>query len=101
MTRPRRASHRDANQQEIVDGLRALGYTVIDISAFIGWADLAVFGLDWATQQHAWRFMELKTATGTLTDKERDFQMMHPDAVQTVRTVEEAMAAFGRGEVTA
>ena len=96
MTRPRHASHRDANQQEIVDGLRDCGYFVLDVSAFIGWADIAVYGLDWATQDHCWRFMEIKTRTGKLTPKEREFQWMHPEAVRTVRTLGAGLACFGR-----
>jgi len=94
--RPRRNSHRDANQQEIVDGLRRCGYEVIDVSAFIGEFDLLVYGLDWRTQEHAWKAIEIKTDTGELTDKERVFQEEHPGAVTTARTVGGVLGEYGR-----
>ena len=96
MTRPRHNSQRDANQGDIVQGLRDCGYYVEDVSAFIGWADLAVYGPDRETQTHRWRFFEVKTRTGKLTPKERKFQWMYSEAVQTVRTLEAALSYFGR-----
>ena len=99
MTRPRRNSQRDANQAEIVDGLRTLGYRVLDVSAFVGEFDLLVYGLDWQTQELVWRAFEIKTPTGVLTGKELAFQQDNPGAVQTVCSLEDAMAVFGRGEV--
>lgn len=96
MTRPRRASQRDANQGEIVDGLERCGYTVIDISTWCAFADILVWGDSWHTQENEWMMFELKTATGTLTEAERDFQDQHPGAVTTARMLEAVLARFGR-----
>jgi len=100
--RPRRNSHRDANQQDIVDGLRRCGYEVIDVSAFIGEFDLLVFGPElvdygkFSAYNDVWKAIEIKTDTGELTDKERTFQEEHPGAVTTARTVEGVLSCFGR-----
>ena len=96
MTRPRHASQRDANQGEIVQGLRDCGYTVIDVSAYLGWCDLFVYGLNWHTQEHEWKAFEIKTRTGKLTAGEYSFQQDHPSAVTTARTLEAALMCFGR-----
>ena len=95
-TRPRRASQRDANQAEIVDGLRKCGDLVLDVSAFIGEFDLLVFGLDWGTQEHRWEAMEVKMPDGVLTGKELAFQQDNPGAVHTVRSLEDALSVFNR-----
>ena len=96
MTRPRRASQRDANQGDIVQGLRDCGLFVEDISAHCAYADLRVWGFDHSLWQDAWHLMEVKTLTGTLTPDERQFQEDHPGAVQTVRSVEDGLSCFGR-----
>ncbi len=96
MTRPRRKSQRDANQQEIVNGMRECGYWVFDVSAWFPFADLLTYGLDWRTQEHELRLFEVKTQTGTLTPAERAFQEEHPGAVQTVRGLEDCLMAYGR-----
>ena len=94
--RPRRNSHRDANQGEIVEGLRLCGYWVFDVSAWFAFADLLVWGLDWRTQEKELRLFEVKTATGTLTPTERQFQEDHPGLVQTVRRLEDCLMSYGR-----
>ena len=94
--RPRRNSHRDANQAEIVDGLRTLGYRVLNVSAFVGEFDLLVYGLDWQTQELTWKAFEVKTPNGVLTGKELSFQQDNPGAVQTVCSLEDALSAFNR-----
>lgn len=96
MTRPHRFTHRDANQAQLVADLRALGYLVEDISATCAWADILVWGYDWNAGRRVWRALEVKTATGKLTEAERAMQDEWPGAVDVVRTVEEVMAAFGR-----
>ena len=96
MTRPRRNSQRDANQGEIVQGLRKAGIWVWDISAFCPFADLLTFGFDHALWHDALHLMELKTPTGTLTPEERQFQEDHPGAVTTVRSLEDGLIVYGR-----
>jgi len=96
MTRPRRASQRDANQAVIVDGLRTLGYRVLDVSAHIGEFDLLVYGLDWQTQEFTWKAFEVNTPNGVLTGKELAFQLDNPGAVQTVCSLEDALSVFNR-----
>ena len=94
--RPRHKSQRDANQQEIADGLRVCGLYVEDISAHCAYADLRVWGFDHVLWHDAWHLMEVKTMTGELTPTERQFQEDHPGAVQTVRSVEDGLMCFGR-----
>lgn len=97
MTRPHRLTRRDANQAQLVADLRALGYLVEDISAMCAWADILVWGYDWNARERRWRALEVKTATGKLTRAEQAVQDEWPGAVDVVRTMEEVLAAFGRG----
>ena len=94
--RPRYRPHPDANQSEIVRGLRDLGYYVLDHSRTGQIYDLAVYGYDTQLQDHVWHLMEVKTEDGQLTMAQREFQDDHPGAVQVVRTLSDALAAFGR-----
>ena len=86
----------DANQGDIVDGLRDCGYLVHDVSAFIGEFDLLVYGLDWETQEHTWIALEVKMPDGVLTGKELQYQIDHPGAAHTVRSLTDALKVFGR-----
>lgn len=97
MTRPHHFTHRDANQAQLVADLRALGYYVEDISTTCAWADILVWGYDWNAERRLWRAMEVKTPTGKLTTAEQAMQDEWSGAVDVVRTVEEVLAAFGRG----
>jgi len=94
--RPRRSSQRDANQQEIVDGLRVCGYFVFDVSALCPWADLLVYGPDLRTHEDEIRLFEVKTPDGVLTDEERRIQQEYPGMVQTVRSLADALLSYGR-----
>ena len=69
---------------------------VIIVSAFIGEFDLIVFGLNWETQQYGWEAMEVKMPRGVLTGKELQFQIDHPGAAHTVRSLGDALKLFGR-----
>ncbi len=94
--RPRYDPHPDANQPEIVSGLRDCGYAVIDISKWCAVADLLVWGLDWDRQELVWRTLEVKIPGGKLTFEQRAFQEMYPGSVQVVESVEDGLDAFGR-----
>lgn len=94
--RPRYSAHPDANQSQIVRGLRDCGYYVLDHSRTGTIYDLLVYGFDWTLQDHTWRLFEVKTQDGALTGAQREFQAEHPGAVQVVRNLEDALKAFGR-----
>lgn len=77
--RPRH-TRRDANQQEIVDDLRRLGFYVLDLADVGGQVlDLFVTAPD-ATGEWRWLAVEIKTPDGTLTDNQKEFFEMWPDA---------------------
>jgi hypothetical protein len=94
--RPHRITRRDANQAEIVDGLRASGAFVEDISSTCAWGDILVYWYDLNAQERIWRVFELKTATGRLTEAEQTMQEQWPGAVMVARSLAEVAAAFGR-----
>ena len=95
--RPYRTTRRDANQGEIIHGLRECGYFVEDISDGVHWADILVWGYDHNLGQRVWKAFEVKTATGKLTEGEQAMMDEWPDSVQVVRSMVDALAAFGRG----
>jgi len=96
MGRPRHKAHPDANQQEIVDGLRACGYLVIDCSQWASEFDLAVCGYDEWIRCRRWQLFEIKTRTGRLTLAQEAFQREHPDTIPIVLSLEEILEFFGR-----
>ena len=75
-----RYTRRDANQPDIVDDLRGLGFYVLDL-ADVGGDALDIFvcghigGSEWR-----WLAVEIKTPTGKLTDNQKQFFEMWPDA---------------------
>ena len=89
-----RAAKTDMNHAEIRDGLRALGVFVVDTHAAAkyvpGFPDL----LAW-TRKVGWQLLEVKTATGTLTDAEEQFHDVCPGPVWIVRTLEGAARIMG------
>jgi hypothetical protein len=93
--RPHRLTRRDANQAEIVDGLRAMGAFVEDISATCAWGDILVYWYDLNAQERIWRVFELKTPTGRLTEAEQAMQDEWPGAVPVARSLAEVAEAFG------
>ena len=99
MARRPRHPKPDANQAEIVDAFRTVGYEVLDISAICSFADIAVWGVDGVSVSlPCWKLFEIKTDDGKLTDTEQEFQAEHPGAVQTIRCIEDGLRAFGRLE---
>ena len=96
MPRPKHAAHPDANQAEIVEGLRGCGYLVLDCSQWAEVFDLAVWGLNWYVNANRWVLMEVKTRRGRLTLAQEAFQREHPGAVHVVRNLEDALRCFGR-----
>jgi len=75
-----RYTRRDANQQDIVDDLRGLGFYVLDLADVGGDAlDIFVCG---HTSGGEWRWLavEIKAPDGALTDNQKRFFEMWPDA---------------------
>ena len=81
----------DANQQPIVDGLRALGYSVDIQSRFRGhrW-DLTVFHPSWPRWEV--RLLEVKAPGGKWTPGELEFGAEFP--VTVVHSLEECLEAL-------
>ena len=96
---PRRACSVDANQGQIADAFRRLGWDVIDTHAVaqyvpgfpdlivtrpVGLCDVVVFGI------------EVKMPGGTLTEKEGEFAALHPHwAPIVVYTVDDVLRLTG------
>ena len=103
MTEPRRPRYtkRDANQQEIVDGLRELGFYVLDLADIGGRVlDLFVCGSD-VRGEWRWLAVEIKTFAGWLTAKQKQFFKEWPDAPAIVaQSVEDVLRWYGREEAT-
>jgi hypothetical protein len=92
----RRAARTDANQQEIVKGLRQLGCTVLDLSAVgCGCPDILV-----GRAGHNWLF-EIKDGSKPpsarkLTMPEQAFFAMWRGNVQVVKSLDEAIDAINQ-----
>ena len=86
----RYAAKTDANQQEIIDGLRAVGCSVECLSAVgSGCPDIA------AGYKGFTYFMEIKTAAGKLTPDQIEWHASWRGQVAIVRSVEEALQVIG------
>jgi hypothetical protein len=74
--RPQYGTRRDANQAAITSGLEELGFVVLDVSqlAHLGF-DILVCGYHGDYHLPLWLAVEVKTAEGKLTDRERKVQM--------------------------
>jgi len=89
-----RYTRRDANQQEIVDDLRGLGFYVLDL-ADVGGDALDIFvcgrvgGGEWR-----WLAVEIKTPDGRLTANQKRFFEMWPDAPAIVAQATEDVLAW-------
>ena len=101
---PRRACSKDANQDEIADVFRRLGWDVIDTHQFAqflpGWPDLVVIRGRLLTPASSgllvWGSVvlgiEIKAPGGRLTVDELAFAMAHPEwAPIVVRTVDDVV----------
>jgi len=82
---PRYAARRDDLEREIVDALRACGWTVHQIGAR-GFPDLLL------SKGKRLVLMEVKSATGKLTPAQEAFHGKHPGTIYIVRSVEDALA---------
>lgn len=92
-----RYAHRtDDNQALIAQALRQAGYTVLDLSAVGGGApDLAVGGVDRRTGLSANWFLEIKTSSGQLNARQRNWIARWRGPVFVVRTIDDALQAVG------
>ena len=82
------AARRDANEQAIIEALRAIGAIVQPLSA-AGVPDLAVYF-------RGWHMLEVKTAKGKLTELQKEWDEKYgPGAVSIVRNIEDAYKAIG------
>jgi len=71
--RPHWYTRRDRNQCEIVEGLRALSFCVLDVSQLGGAAlDLFVGGWSMRLGCYAWVQVEVKVSSGQLTKGEQE-----------------------------
>lgn len=94
--RPRYATIRDANQADLVDDLRKLGFYVRDVSAHIAEWDIEVYGWH-ALHGYTWGHFEIKTATGGLQASQREFiERWGADAVPVVTCAEDVVDWYGR-----
>lgn len=94
MSRPHRTTHRDSNQGEIVQALRALGYTVWDISPLPGLCDIAVYGYNPNRDAYEWLLFEIKTPEGRLSQEQET--AIEQGYVKLARSAEDVLRAFRR-----
>lgn len=80
---------KDANHDEIVNGLQARGF---DVYAMPQPGDILVYGLDVDDRHHRWMPMEIKTAGGRKTKNQAD-RTQQP--IPTVRNLADALALYG------
>lgn len=74
-TRPRYATSRDANQAQIVEELRQLGFYVRDVSAFVAEWDIETYAWHEGLGRYAWGHFEVKTPTGNIQPSQMAFRM--------------------------
>ena len=95
--RPRYATSRDANQAQIVEELRQLGFYVRDVSAAIAEWDIEVWGWHAGIQGYVWGHFEIKTETGHLQPSQTAFAMRWGvDAVPVVTMAEDVVDWYAR-----
>lgn len=85
---PKYAARRDKTEGEIVAALERIGAHVIRLSA-PSVPDLAVYF------RSQWYMLDAKSKRGKLTDLQNWNETISPDAVQIVRSVEQALEAVG------
>jgi hypothetical protein len=88
MSLARYAKRRDDNEKPIVDGLTALGFEVERLDV----CDLIVRRRSWPPDKL--RLLEVKSARGSLTPRQKLFRLRFPVAV--VRSLDEALEALLR-----
>jgi len=95
--RPRYSAHPDANQGEIVQGVRAAGLPlVLDVSQHLAVGDVFTWGYSLAHSLPMWMLWEIKTAEGKLTEVQRAFMALHEGAVLEARDWETILRWYGR-----
>lgn len=98
--RPHYGAKVDANQKQIIDDLRRLGFHVIDTSS-LGGQVLDIFVAGWHGVRHQWEWLhvEIKTARGKLTEGEARFFEQCPECPAIVaRSTEDVLEWFTRIE---
>jgi uracil-DNA glycosylase len=85
---PKYAKKVDLNQQEIIDALRACGYSVVVIGEPV---DLLVGG-----RAHNWLFEVKRPGEKPRTKKQKEFLATWPGQVRVVETPEEAIRVVTR-----
>jgi hypothetical protein len=96
--RPHYFTKRDANQAEIADGLRQMGFCVLDVSPLGGDAlDMFVGGWSCKLKEYAWVQVEVKTPTGNLTNDEETYIAQWLELpIVIARSTEDVLDWFGR-----
>ena len=98
-TRPRHATSRDANQAQIVEDLRLLGFYVRDVSAHIAEWDIEVYGWQALHKCNIWGHFEIKTRYGKLQPSQQKFlQRWGNAAVPVVMCAEDVLDWYMRIE---
>lgn len=85
---PKYGAKRDKTEAEIVSALQQVGAHVMRLSA-PSVPDLAVYF------RSQWFMLDAKSKRGKLTDLQNWNETISPDAVQVVRSVEQALEAIG------
>jgi len=100
VTEPRRPRYtkRDANQQEIVDDLRRMGFFVLDLADVGGSVlDLFICGRVLGSNEWRWLAVEVKMFAGKLTANQKQFFEDWPDVPAIVaQTAEDVLRWYGR-----
>lgn len=92
----RRIAKRDRNHAQIVNALRDVGYTVLDLANVgAGCPDIAVGGIDARTGRRMNWFMEIKMPDGALTDDQIAFHGAWRGVVHVVDSVDAAYKVIG------
>jgi hypothetical protein len=87
MSQPRRAKRRDCHHQEIRDGLRQLGYYVVDLAdRGDGIPDLLVL-----SKSNIAILVEVKTDDAAFTDDEKQFFLDYRGPLAVATTLESAL----------
>jgi hypothetical protein len=83
----------DKNQREIVNALRAIGCSVLDLSRMgKGTPDILVF----CPRLHAYCLVEIKSDKGKMTPAQKKFHADWRGPVVVVKSVDEALKVFAR-----
>jgi hypothetical protein len=105
-------SRRDSTQRQIVQALRQIGCSVVDLSQAAGAAawldehgapqrgglpDLLAAGIDRRTGAPVTVLLEVKTEKGRLRTQQQQFAANWRGPVYTVRSADEALMCFGIG----